>query len=173
MLISNQSNFMIREASAEDLSALVQVHVISWNATYPDYYPKPPVELRTRQWQKHFTENNNNWFCYVAENDKHGIVGFATGHDFDDSELPYKGQLDKIHILHDYKRRGLGKQLVCMVVEHFLKDGIHSMVLFADPPNPHIAFYDKLGGERLCDGQGVFHGAFGWRDITVIRDLCK
>jgi hypothetical protein len=49
-----------------------------------------------------------------------------------------------------------------------LKIGIDSMILFADPHNPNILFYERLGGEKLLDEKGVFHGAYGWKDIRPL-----
>jgi len=56
--------FTIREATVADLKALVDIHVISWNATYPTYFPKPTHALREHQWIKAFAEKEDNWFCY-------------------------------------------------------------------------------------------------------------
>ena len=165
--------FIIREAIEKDLPSLVHVHVTSWNATYANYHPKPSVELRTRQWQEAFAINRDNWFCYVAEKEGGTIAGFATGNDFNDPSLPYRGQLNKIHFLKTYHRLGLGKKLVGIVAERFLRNGIRTMILFADPENPNIVFYEKLGGEKIYDDAGKFHGAFGWIDIEPLVELCK
>ena len=174
MLIStSQGNFIIREAGFDDIDALVQVHVTSWNVTYPGYHPKPSVELRTSQWKKYLLEKPGNWFCYLVEKDDGEVVGFSTGSDFNDSELPYKAELNKIHFLKSYQRLGLGKQLVCTVVNRFLKNDLRSMILFADPQNPNILFYEKLGGQRLYDKEGNFHGAYGWKDINLILERCS
>ena len=45
-----------------------------------------------------------------------------------------------------------------------------SFVLFAERSNPTLGFYDRMGGERLLDDRGQFHGAYGWRDVgTLLR----
>ncbi len=169
MYSTSKGSFTIREAKEDDVTALVQVHVTSWNLTYPNYHPKPTPALRTAQWIKAFEEKEDNWFCYVVVNEEHTIIGFVTGNDFHDTDLPYKGQLNKIHFLKEYHRLGLGRLLVGYVVRRFLQQGIHSMILFADPENPNIRFYDVLKGERLLDKDGVFQGAFGWKDIGIIE----
>jgi ribosomal protein S18 acetylase RimI-like enzyme len=165
MQSSINCNYTIRPARHEDLEALVAIHVISWNATYPDHEPKPSKALRLYQWEKLFAEKKDNWFCYVAETVTGSLAGFVTGHDFNDPMLAYKGQLDKIHLLKQHQRSGLGRKLFMRTVHHFLDHDIHSMILFADPANAAIQFYDKLGGERLLDKEGLFQGAFGWKDI--------
>jgi len=165
---TSKGRFIIKEAVSTDLQQLVGVHVRSWNDTYPQYHPKPIIELRTRQWQKAFADKEDNWFCYVVQKQKGEIAGFATGNDFTDARLPYKGQLNKIHFLKPYHRLGLGRLLVGRVVQHFLINGIDSMILFADPHNPNIRFYEKLGGERLPDENGRFQGSYGWKDIRPL-----
>lgn len=163
----------IREALPSDLPQLVAVHITSFNATYPDYEPKPEFDLRERQWRMLFAKRPGNWFCYLIQSNDNTIVGFATGHDFNDPALPFKGQLDKIHILKDYQRMGLGSLLVLQVVRRFLQQEIDSMLLFADPANPAIRFYDGLQGERLLHPDQTFSGAFGWKDLPVLESILQ
>ena len=165
-------SFIIREAIEDDLPQLVNVHVTSWNATYPGYHPKPTAELRAQQWMKAFKDKEDDWFCFVVETTDGKIAGFATGNNFYDPELPYKGQLNKIHFYKEYHRMGLGRKLVGCVVKRLVSKGITSMILFADPENPNILFYDVLQGRRLIDKDGKFHGAFGWSDLTELAELC-
>lgn len=168
LIQTSKGIFIIREAMPTDLPALVDIHVTSWNATYPYYEPKPTRQLREQQWQQAFEKKTNNWFCYVAEGRSGELAGFASAHDFSDDVLPYKGQLDKIHFLKTYQGLGLGRALVRQVAQRFLQQGISSMILFADPMNPAIRFYDHLQGERLKDEDGIFQGAYGWKDTTCL-----
>jgi len=46
------------------------------------------------------------------------------------------------------------------------------MILFADPGNSNIRFYEVLGGERILDKQGKLHGAFGWNGTNKWYELC-
>jgi ribosomal protein S18 acetylase RimI-like enzyme len=174
MIIHNtKGSFIIREAKFEDLPFLVSIHVTSWNATYPTYHPKPTYTLREYQWRKAFEEREDDWFCYVAQKQGGELAGFATCNDFQDEELSYEGQLNKIHFLKEYQRIGLGRVLVGSVVSHFIRKGLNSMILFSDPANPAIKFYDDLKGERLLDKEGIFCGAFGWKDLQQLADLCS
>ena len=167
-----KGSFIIRDAKPADLPALVDIHVTSWNATYPAHEPKPTHQLREQQWKKAFEKKENNWFCYVVEKQDGDIVGFSTGNDFDNKDLNYEGQLNKIHFLKQYQRLRLGRRLVGQVVNHFIKQGIHSMILFADPANPAVRFYEGLGGKRVLDKDGKFHGAYGWQDLQKLSELC-
>lgn len=170
---TNRGLCTIREAMPSDLSQLVAVHVTSFNATYPDYHPKPGFVLREQQWQMLFARKPDKWFCYVVQPENEPIIGFATGHTFHDPVLPYKSQLDKIHILKPYQGMGLGSLLMLNVVNCFLKQNIASMILFADPANPAIRFYDGLEGERLLHMDHSFNGSFGWKDLDRLAALLR
>lgn len=156
----------IREATAADIPALAELHVITWNATYPHVPKKPSYETRERQWRAAFAVTDGSWCCYVVQ-DQHGkLVGFAKGTPYDHPDLPgFAGELSKIYLLREYQRQGLGRRLVGHVAHRFLDQGIASMLLFADAQNPSCRFYEALGAERLLDKAGHFHGGYGWRDL--------
>ena len=163
----------IREATAADIPALAELHVKTWNATYPEVQKKPTYEIRERQWRNAFEVTDGSWFCFVIENQSGELVGFAKGKPYDHSDLPnFAGELNKIYLLREYQRRGLGRRLVGHVARRFLSQGIASMVLFADPQNPSCRFYEALEAERLLDDAGNFHGGYGWRDLQSLASIC-
>src|SRR5262245_31726083 len=97
-----------RDATAADIPALAQLHVITWNATYGGRRG-PSYELRERQWREAFDRVNGSWFCFVIEREDGELVGFAKGLRCEDDEHGgFSGQLNKIYLLHDYQRLGLG-----------------------------------------------------------------
>jgi len=165
--------FIIREAVADDIPQLVDVHVASWNATYFWHFPKPTPEIRTQGWEKNFKERPDGWFCFIAQKENGEVAGFATGTSFKDNELKYDAQLNKIHFLKQYHRLGLGRILVGEVVKRFLSMGFHSMLLFTDPRNDNIRFYEVLQGQRILNKDGKFHGTYGWKDLQVLANLCN
>jgi ribosomal protein S18 acetylase RimI-like enzyme len=160
----------IREARASDIPALAELHVRTWNATYPGVLQKPTYEIRERQWREAFDVTDGSWFCFVVEEDDGRLVGFAKGTPAD--HLEFAGQLSKIYLLGAYQGLGLGRRLVGHVARRFLERGVWSMVLFADAQNPSCGFYEALGAERLFDDAGNFHGAYGWRDLRRLAAVC-
>ncbi|HZO88042.1 MAG TPA: GNAT family N-acetyltransferase [Chthonomonadaceae bacterium] len=166
-------SFIIREAVASDIPALARLHVETWKATYP-HVPNPPTyAIRERQWREAFAVTDGSWFCFVVEERDGQLIGFAKGVPYAHSDLPeFSGELSKIYLLGEYQRQGLGRRLVGHVVRRFLRQGITSMVLFADPGNPSCAFYEALGAERLLDKAGNFRGGYGWRDLRRLASLC-
>jgi ribosomal protein S18 acetylase RimI-like enzyme len=164
---------IIREATAADISALAELHVTTWNATYPDVRKKPTYEIRERQWREAFAVTDGSWFCFVVEGPNGELIGFTKGKRYDHHDLPgFAGELNKIYLLREYHRQGLGRRLVGHVTRRFLSQGIDSMLLFADADNPFCRFYEALGAEKLLDAAGKFHGGYGWRDLQSLAALC-
>jgi ribosomal protein S18 acetylase RimI-like enzyme len=80
--------------------------------------------------------------------------------------------LNKIYVLLDYQRLGLGRRLVGHVARRFLSQGISSMSLFSQAENPSIRFFEAIGGEKLFSDAGEFHGGYGWRDLARLAAIC-
>lgn len=160
--------FFIRQGRMEDVEQLVEIHVTTWNQTYPLVLKKPTPALREYQWRKQFNGEDAGWFCYVVDNGNGKLAGFVTGSRYNISEdLPFEGELNKIYLRSSYQRLGLGKKLMYTAALHFRSMNINSMILFAAPENPSCRFYEELGGERIYK-DGNFHGAYCWKDLQQL-----
>ena len=84
----------------------------------------------------------------------------------------YSGELNKLYLLREFHRRGLGRRLIGRVARRFLSEGIDSMLLFGDAQNSSNGFYERLGAERLITSKGEFHGGYGWRDLRALAERC-
>jgi len=165
-------DFVIREAVVADAPALAALHVQVWNETYWMIKRKPTLETREWQWRAQFKEPQTDWFCYVVVNPQNQLIGFAKGKKYDHDDLPgYAGELNKLYLLSQYQRLGLGRKLIGLVANRFLDRGITSMVLFGDKNNPSCRFHEIMGGKRLYTQTGEFNGGYGWKDLNVIIDL--
>jgi ribosomal protein S18 acetylase RimI-like enzyme len=163
-------SFILREATPTDLPALAELHVKTFNETHG---PGPAYEVRERQWRDAFQVTDGSWFCFVVEAPNGDLVGFAKGVPYDHSDLSdFAGELNKIYLLREYHRRGLGRRLVGHVARRFHSQGISSMLLFGDAKNPSNGFYEALGAERLFAANGEFHGGYGWRDLESLIAVC-
>lgn len=166
-------SLVIREATRDDLPALAALHVKTWSDTYPLVRQPPTYQIRERQWREQFEKDDGSWFCFVVENSHGELVGFAKGRTYASDDLPgYSGELNKIYLLREYQRLGVGRQLVGQVARRFLSKGINTMVLFGTPQNPSCAFHEALGGERLYAANGEFHGGYGWKDLQKLAAIC-
>lgn len=157
-------SIVCRQAVPADISALAELHVTTWNATYRTTRG-PSVETRSGQWQKVFGRRNPREFVIVLEERQKRLIGFAFG---TPTFGQYEGVLSKIFLRWEYHGLGLGRRLMAEAGQAFLDRGMESCVLFAQRSNPSIGFYDRMGGERLVDNRGLFTGAYGWKDV---RDL--
>jgi L-amino acid N-acyltransferase YncA len=158
--------FLIRDATADDIPSISALHVKAWDQTYG----KGPSEaIRRHQWEEQFKKGREDWFLFVLENQQHELIGFAKGQRYKQPDLPqFDGELNKIYLLKDYQRLGLGEKLFRAVASRFLRMEIRNMVLFSIPQNPSCKFFEAMGGERLYGPGGAFHGGYGWRKLEPL-----
>ena len=166
-------SLVIRDARSSDIPALARLHVTTWNATYGVSQGGPTYELRERQWREAFSSVDGSWFCLVVERANGELIGFAKGKHYSSRDLPdFAGELNKIYLLREYQRVGLGRRLVGHVARRFLDQGIGAMVLFGEAGNPSCACWEALGGERLYSPRGEFDGGYGWRNLQALASMC-
>lgn len=171
--VNSVESLVVREATRDDMPALAALHVKTWSDTYPLVRRPPTYQIRERQWREQFEKDDGSWFCFVVENRLGELVGFAKGTMYASDDLPgYSGELNKIYLLREYQRLGVGRRLVGYVARRFLSKGITTMVLFGIPQNPSCAFHEALGGEKLYAANGEFHGAYGWKDLQKLAAIC-
>ncbi|MBV9986600.1 MAG: GNAT family N-acetyltransferase [Chitinophagaceae bacterium] len=165
------NDFSIRRAVETDIPQLAAVHVKAWADTYFTYRNPPTYEIRLSQWKESFRNNDGSWFAYVVVDKNNNVIGFAKGKTYSTADLPdYQGELNKIFLLFDYHRLGLGTRLLVKVAEYFITMGINNMVLFSEPSNPTGWFYEARGAKKLYGKNGGFHGGYAWDNL---RDLVK
>jgi GNAT superfamily N-acetyltransferase len=173
---TDTDTLVIREATAADIGALARLHVTTWNDTHLAPFEKggPTYEIRESQWREAFKVTDGSWFCFVIEDRTGGLVGFAKGIPYAQSDLPdYSGELSKMYLLREYQRLGLGRRLLGHVARRFLSQDITSMLLFGVEGNPACRFYEALGAELLVSRDGASReGNYGWRDLRRLASLC-
>jgi hypothetical protein len=159
--------FRIRNATTDDIPALAQLHVVTFNETHRGgRLGGPSYELRERQWREAFRVTDGSWFCFVVEDDDGDLVAFAKGRPHDGGVPSFAGELNKIYALRRVQR------LLCNVARQFLSQGVVSMLLFGEATNPSNGFYEAFGAERLYSDSGEFNGGYGWRDLHMLVAKC-
>jgi len=158
-------SIVFRDAVADDISALAELHVTTWNATY-NTTRGPTIATRTSQWNQVFAKENRRDFVLVLEDRNGRLIGFTWGRPH---ESEFEGELSKIYLRWEYHGLGLGRRMMEETARRFIARGIHSFILFAELTNPTLGFYDHMGGERLVDDRGRFNGAYGWRDVRMLN----
>ena len=171
--------YTYREAEIPDIPALAKLHSVTWRETYEGLDPTsdfnfPTTELREHQWRAFFKNYDGSWFCIVVENNKGELIGFAKGQKYSHTDLPeFAGELNKIYLLRQYHKNGIGLRLLGEVVRRFIEMDIYSMVLFSEPENPKGRFFEAVNGQKLYAKNGEFHGGYGWTDLKKLAAICK
>jgi GNAT superfamily N-acetyltransferase len=164
------SSFIFRDAITEDIPALARLHVLTWNDTYPGVRNPPTYELRERQWRDLFGRHDGSWFIILVEKKQGGLVGFARGVKLDND----KGDLNKIYLLREYQRLGLGSRLICKVAQRFLDNNIQRMHVIAEANNPSCWFYEKMGARKMHNDNGSLnHGNYEWYNLKQLVSICS
>jgi RimJ/RimL family protein N-acetyltransferase len=163
---------IFRDVMNSDLDALAQLHATAWRQTYEPIfgtgYQFPTAELRKQQWEQKFTDKDENWFCIVAEISEQ-LIGFVSGNNYSSKELPdFDGELNKLYLLKEYQGFSIGRNLFIEACNRFLKNGISTMVAFTEPQNPTGKFFEYMGGKKLFNQEGLFHGAYGWFNLKSL-----
>ncbi len=173
---------IIRDAINKDISKIAQVHVDTWRTTYQgilldDILENLSYEKRENSWHQVFenAQKNGN-FTYVAEDKLQQIVGFANGGIERTGDPFYRGELNAIYILKSHQQKGIGRELVRVIVEKLNRMEIHSMLVWVLKGNPASYFYEKLGGKKIYQ-KDIQRGetklieiAYGWKDISILLD---
>src|SRR5262245_33845108 len=174
----------IRQARIEDAAAIAKVHVDAWRTTYPgivpaDYLASLSYNEREKEWRNGLTAPECGAFTHVVEDDRHEIVGFATGGPERSGKLKYPGELHAIYLAAGHRRRGTGRRLVRSVAERLLQLKYNSIMVWVLADNPSRAFYEALGGEKFFEteveigGARMIEVAYGWKDIRRLIDRTR
>ena len=163
-------DLVLREATIADLRPLAELHVRTFNETHVGPFGSGPTySTREWQWRAKLAETDATNFVLVLETAAKQLVGFIWCHPTKDNPK-WAARLNKIYLLRDYQRRGLGKRMVAAAVDRLLEHDLTSMALFTEADNePACNFYEQLGGERQLNERGDFEGMYGWADLRKLK----
>ena len=154
---------LLRDATADDVPALAELHVRTFRQTHGG---GPNARTREEQWREKFA-SGQLLFCIVLEANG-ALVGFAAGQRHHDQAHPYRGELNKIYLLREWQGQGLGRRLLVESARRFVAAGVNSMLLFGDANSRSNGFYERMGAKRLFAANGDFHGGYGWPDLEPL-----
>lgn len=162
-------SYTIREMTEADIPQLAAVHAKAWADTYFLTKNPPTRELREWQWRDLFSKKDGSWFCDVITDGNGRLIGFTKGNLRTVSKPEeYAGELNKIYLLFEYHRLGLGAKMIKQVADRFIGMGIYTMILFSEAANPTGWFYEKMGGRKLYNQQKHFSGTYVWDDLRAL-----
>jgi ribosomal protein S18 acetylase RimI-like enzyme len=163
-------DLVLREATIADLRPLAELHVRTFNETHVGPFGSgPSYSTREWQWREKLSESDATNFVLVLETATKELVGFIWCHPTKDNPK-WAARLNKIYLLREYQRRGLGKRMVAAAVDRLLEHGLTSMALFTEVDNEQACnFYEQLDGERQLNERGDFGGMYGWADLRKLK----
>ena len=133
---------VISEACVEDAAAIARVHVKVFRRAH--LARGPSLRIREGQWVSKLRDPSAVTFCFVANLDPEGVVGFANGAASD--HPGYQARLEKIYLLPRFQGLGVGRRLVCAVARRLHELGMKNMMLFSQAENPACRFSMRWAG---------------------------
>ncbi|NOH10765.1 MAG: GNAT family N-acetyltransferase [Chloroflexi bacterium] len=170
----------IREAVLSDVEAIAQVHVASWQSTYPGILPDEVIENRSLEqrvqyWQETLETLPEDRYVMVCEYDR-DIAGFAWGGPERGRHPDYEGEIYAIYLVEEAQGLGHGQQLVQAMVRKLLEAGISTMLIWVAKENDSRYFYEAIGGVAVAKdtikitGAAIEEIGYGWDDIRILLE---
>jgi GNAT superfamily N-acetyltransferase len=168
-------SYIIRPATIDDAAGIAQVHVSSWQTTYQGIMPDEmlqslDVTQREARWARILSEPAVASITVVAE-EAGQIVGFASGGREQSGQHPEMAEVYAIYLLAEHQRRGIGRALMIPTIQHLMREGFGTMLIWVAAENPSRAFYEALGGTAFGDKSESFGGkvireiSYRWDDL--------
>lgn len=171
----------LRKAELKNAAALGHIQVTSWRSAFrniaSDDFLDHTVseENQAEDWKEILAEKESVVFIAELENTP---VGYAWARHEDDESVGWDAELISLHILPEYKRQGIGRQLFAAAASQLKEQGHKSIYLWVLEDNhPARKFYEGLGGElagkhtiKLGDRE-LTEVAYGWKDMTQLESM--
>ncbi len=141
----------IRTSTLSDANEVAEIHVKSWQQSYrsiiDEHYLEnisfnDRLELRSKILQS----NDSNQIHLVAVYDGK-IIGFCDSGPASDNNANYRGEIYAIYLLEEFKKMGIGQQLLQVAHEFLAQKKLLPYVAWVLKANHSAcAFYQKKGG---------------------------
>ncbi len=186
----SSTDLVIRLATDTDSPGIANVQLHSWHTMFPDagidataYLAEFTLVERAADWYEQFAEDRERvvYVALKASSTPDEIIGFVHGRRDKDPSDQYECELGAIHILPDYRRQGIGRQLIARFAQHFQRQGCESLWLSALTGNQHARkIYERLGGQLIGQktymigknevGIEISEVMYGWPSIDDLND---
>ncbi|SRR5579884_1962751 len=149
-----QQEIIFREASIHDLEAIAALHADSWRRHYrgaflDSFLDGDVFADRLAVWSARLTTPGADHFTIVADQSE-TVVGFA--HMILDEDPDFGALLDNLHVTHQLKRHGIGRQLLTEAARELIwrRPIDKRFYLWVLAQNTAAqAFYAACGGTRV------------------------
>lgn len=139
---------MIQKASKDDISSIISIAKITWNATYKTIISQEQIDYMLHLFYSEKTimeqmQNPANHFWGFKEEGK--LSGYA--HCVEDNNDKQLIKLSKLYVLPETQRQGIGKSLMSYLENECKALDKNVITLNVNRHNPAKDFYLKLGYE--------------------------
>lgn len=165
---------MIRKASTDDIPLIHDLAEIAFRDTYKDILSPEQMEYMM-DWM--YSEESLTHQMTVADHiffieDGKGYASFRfDGHTDDDRELFH---LEKLYVLPEYQKSGLGRRLFEKVLEEAASAASgdsYRIELNVNRNNPAVGFYEHLGMHKDRQGDFAIGKGFFMNDYIMAIDF--
>jgi GNAT superfamily N-acetyltransferase len=124
----------LRLASAEDATAIAQVHVAGWQhyrGIIPDaYLDRLDAGVYATRWAERMAapDHGETTFTYAADDPPGQVIGFAYGSRAEGDD-PALGEVRAIYVLAERRRDGAGRRLVTALAARLAHLGCRALVI--------------------------------------------
>ncbi len=160
----------IQKATLEDVEAIAQVHVKSWQESYkdilaPSYLNNIPHEDRLKL-RKEVLSSSEAGIHLVAKNEN-AIIGFCDAGP-NREQLDASGEIYAIYLLESYKDKGIGTKLWIHAVNYLKENKLYPFTAWVLEKNiPARKFYEKKKG-YIIDTQMTAIGEEQHKEVCYI-----
>jgi len=170
----------IRPGRSEDAYGIAAVHSASWRATYRGIVPQATLdgmepEKTVERWQSAMAGPAQ--MLVAEEHDK--IIGFMVYGEAREPSFGYAGELYAAYFLPEAMGKGLGTELIKIVVQDLAVRNLNDMIVWVMEANERgCRFYEKLLGGSIVpnsrqsfeiDGTTIFEIAYGFRPLPLLK----
>ena len=166
------AEILIRPATEADVAGIAEVHVQSWHATYPGILPAAEIERHTParrvgMWARVLVAADQPSAAVLVAARGGQVLGFASIGAFRvepaeaaaDASSALAGELNALYLRPNWQRQGIGRRLFHATFASLRSRGFAEMRCWVLDANPAIAFYKRMGGERVASKTFTVEGA--------------
>lgn len=177
MSVDSRPTVSIRPARPDDASGIANVHLNSWREAYRGLLPEDFLESlpltfqrRLNWWRKSIEAPENGLRIWIAENEKHGIVGFAAVEAARDSLFEGSDELAAIYLLKHYHRTRTGFSLLREGLRGLREAGYQRAYCWVLKGNPTLSFYQRTGARVTGDTKIDKMGTLQLHELACVWD---
>jgi RimJ/RimL family protein N-acetyltransferase len=149
------SQVEVRQAQEDDVSAIADIHVRSWQAAYRGVLPDELLDSlsapeRERSWREILRGSDERWLTLVAERGRGDLLGFcsvaAPSRDAPPDEAT--AEVGALYVDPEHWRQGAGGAMLTVALQELKLLGFEAAILWVLPENhAALAFYERFGFE--------------------------